>query len=53
VVVSRRRGLRLRTQVGDVLPHPSLRLRRPAPPAVPELAPVAGPPLVSEQRRAS
>ena len=27
VVVSRRRGLRLRTQVGEVLPHPSLRLR--------------------------
>lgn len=27
VVVSRRRGVRLRTQVGQVLPHPSLRLR--------------------------
>ncbi len=27
VVVSRRRGVRLRTQVGEVLPHPSLRLR--------------------------
>ncbi len=28
VVVSRRRGLTLRTQVGEVLPHPSLRLHR-------------------------
>ena len=31
VVVSRRRGLTLRTQVGEVLPHPSLRLHRSIP----------------------
>src|SRR6185437_17036427 len=30
IVVSRRRGVTLRTQVGNVLPHPSLRLIRPA-----------------------
>jgi MFS family permease len=30
VVVSRRRGVTLRTQVGDVLPHPPLRLHRSA-----------------------
>jgi MFS family permease len=38
LVVSRRRGLRLRTQVGRVLPHPSLRLHRPAPAAVDPVA---------------
>jgi MFS family permease len=31
VVVSRRRGVTLRTQVGEVLPHPSLRLHWPVP----------------------
>jgi MFS family permease len=31
VVVSRRRGVTLRTQVGEVLPHPSLRLNRSIP----------------------
>ena len=30
-MVSRRRGLTLRTQVGEVLPHPSLRLHRSIP----------------------
>ena len=33
VVVSRRRGVALRAQVGDVLPHPSLRPHRSATPA--------------------
>jgi MFS family permease len=60
VVVSRRRGVRLRTQVGQVLPHPSLRLRwaataEPAAPA--ETGAPAGiaadTELVADRRRAS
>jgi MFS family permease len=54
VLVSRRRGLTLRTQVGEVLPHPSLRLHRSAPPAVPAEEAETGVvvELVAEPRRA-
>ena len=64
VVVSRRRGLTLRTQVGEVLPHPSLRLHRSIPAVRPgaaaEPAETGAPAgiatdteLVADQRRAS
>ena len=64
VVVSRRRGLTLRTQVGEVLPHPSLRLHRSIPAvrsaAAAEPAETGAPAgiatdteLVADQRRAS
>ena len=61
VVVSRRRGMTLRTQVGQVLPHPSLRLLRPAGSAVVSEPAESGAPagvaadtgLVADQRRAS
>jgi MFS family permease len=63
VAVSRRRGVTLRTQVGQVLPHPSLRLHRSIPaagPAAAEPAEVGAPAgipadieLVAEHRRAS
>jgi predicted MFS family arabinose efflux permease len=57
VVVSRRRGLRLRTQVGEVLPHPSLRLRWAATAEPAETRAPAGiaadTELVADRRRAS
>jgi MFS family permease len=57
VVVSRRRGVTLRTQVGQVLPHPSLRLRwtttdEPAQTGAPAGI-AADTELVGERRRAS
>ena len=57
VVVSRRRGLRLRTKVGEVLPHPSLRLRWAATAEPAETGAPAGiaadTELVADRRRAS
>jgi MFS family permease len=64
VVVSRRRGVTLRTQVGRVLPHPSRRLHRSVPAVRPAAAAepaetgapggiAAVPDLVADQRRAS
>jgi MFS family permease len=57
VVVSRRRGVALRTQVAEVLPHPSLRLRWAAADEPDETGAPAGiaadTELVGERRRAS
>jgi hypothetical protein len=61
IVISRRRGVRLRSQVGNVLPHPSLRLMRsPGSAAVSEPVETGAPAgiaadtdLVTDRRRAS
>jgi MFS family permease len=52
VVLSRRRGLTLRTQVGQVLPHPSLRTRWAGADAPDEAGIPAGVDPVAEPRRA-
>jgi MFS family permease len=52
VVLSHRRGMTLRTQVGEVLPHPSLRLRWAAADEPPEEGIPADGELVAERRRA-
>jgi predicted MFS family arabinose efflux permease len=52
VVLSRRRGVRLRTEVGQVLPHPSLRMRWASADDPDEVGSPADVDLVSERRRA-